>query len=178
MFGFIAELWRRLRTPSIKSVAERVDAIVEQRRTKTRYALGGANPVRTYTSISGPEMDVYFAESDKLVPYAQIHGVSFENVIEDGAPVVRGTLVALVFDTTPFVLGEVFKRMVLQWRSEFGPCSYLEVLDLEITKVSTGVSVDDITTDVVYEFKARGEVAWRRGELVTLRVTPTLCDIE
>jgi hypothetical protein len=53
VFGFIAELWRRLRTPSIKSVAERVDAIVEQRRTKTRYALGGANPVRTYTSISG-----------------------------------------------------------------------------------------------------------------------------
>ena len=178
MFGFITEIYRRLKTPSTRSIAERVDAIVEQRRTKTRYALGSPNSRGTLNCVSGPETEVFLESRGRLTQYGFIQGVSFENVIEDGARVVRGTFVALVGDRTHFVIGDKFKRLVLQWQSEHGRHAYLEVLDVEIVKVGTGVSIDDITTDVVYTFAARGEVSWRKDKCVRREVRCVIVSME
>ena len=41
-------------------------------------------------------------------------------------------------------------------------------------KVATGVSVDDTTTDAVYTFTARGEVAWRTDKHVRREVRRVL----
>jgi len=159
----------------------------------TRYVLGGRDPAvegcpwlsrvdallgadddaeshtRTYTSISGCDIDVFAGLEG---PLGHITGISF---VETNAHspthdvvIVRGSIITVLINSTPFAPGQLIPLLVLQHQSEFGDCSWMAIKDMRITEYSSGISVDDITVDEVWEYTAQKVYRWVRGKLVGL----------
>lgn len=120
---------------------------------------------KTYCSVSGCECDVFIQRKLEIKRLATLQSMS---VVDDSIPKrgVCGSLVELVANVTTFEVGDMINRMVFQWQSEYGDAAYLEITDVEITQVGIALSVDDITTDAVYAFKAGHQSGWKAGRRV------------
>lgn len=120
----------------------------EEQYTKTFTSFGGADAV---TSFDG-----------KVI--GELQGVKWTKHLNKlVSPVVEGVITATVFDNDPLLAyeGRTF-NILTQYMSKYGERRLEFIREAHLETKSGGISVDDITTEVVYTFKATdvADIPW------------------
>jgi len=122
-----------------------------------------AGKLKTVPALSPPEVRVitFDTKEGPGVEQPWIYGISWEigEGIQnsDNLPDGKGSIVTAVNDKTAFVLGQKFAAIVLQ-----APQAALMIKDIMVIKYGSGVSIEDISVDEVWEYAFSEITGWRK----------------
>jgi hypothetical protein len=120
--------------------------------------------VRTYSTVDGTDIDFYIQRDGELERLTSIQHFSFT---DDAIPKreVRGTFDELIWaeKAQAFQTCDKLERIILQYISQYGECSYLEFEDVGILEARGVIGVRSITTLVNYRFVAEKTSGWQPG---------------
>jgi hypothetical protein len=151
---------------------EETHAKMDERMLQLQKKLDEPIPPHTYCSFSGVDTDVFIIKGGEIRRPGTVQGVSVRHrdphSYEGSDPHIMGSIIVLQFmEGSLFRVGDKFD-LVLQSMNEYGRCTWMGFEDLAIIEHGTGISVDDITVDDNFTFKAKKWHVWTKGQIIRM----------
>ncbi len=117
---------------------------------------------KSYTSFGGADIKFWIEFEDGTAQcMAEIQSISIQTELPKGE--VRGTLISVIFDTDPIAaLPKPVKNIRLKSANEYGQIAECCLKNVRFTRMNWAGSIDDIVTEVHYEFEANEFETWHK----------------
>ena len=116
--------------------------------------------VRSHTAISGIDVRFYIIdkENDTRKAVHEVQAFSYSWDPPHGG--ATGTILAIVFDKSIYPLLQGVKTCRLIAANEFGVQCCMDIEELIVTKLDSGISIDDLVSEEKFTFTAKNITPW------------------